>query len=149
MSEPTDDDEKRRKKAALTKVILILIFLGAIGVFALTVLGAILSGDGGSNDRPAAATTVTVIYRVTGNDRYLADLTYTNASGNVEQFDGAFLPWEMEIKVPVGQAVYISAQSTRDETKTIACEIRVNGQLLEQASSTGRFVIASCSGSAE
>ena len=101
-------------------------------------------------DEPAATVrpqTYTVVYTVTGTSNR-ATLTYENGSGNTEQKD-VDVPWTQTYTVPQGQFVYLSAQSRDDSSRTIECQIVVNGVVVEQAESTGRFVIASCSGRAE
>ena len=99
--------------------------------------------------RPAATARplmVNVVYEVTGSGAS-ADLTYENQTGNTEQRTVP-VPWKQTLTVPAGSFLYVSAQSADDGTRTIGCTISVNGRVLETAESRGRFVIATCSGSA-
>lgn len=97
----------------------------------------VVGGDGSD--------TYYVLYRVTGNGRR-ADVTYENAGGNSEQIDGVEIEWKKGQTMEVGDFVYLSAQSADDTGRTITCEILVNGEVVETATSSGRYVIASCSG---
>jgi len=129
----------------LIKVILVI-----FGAFIIIVY---LLGDGGGgggsgsrSSRPTARpSTYDIIYRISGSTSK-ASLTYENASGNTEQQD-VRVPWELELEVPAGQFLYISAQNDRD-SGSIRCEIVQDGKVVEEASSSGAYVIASCSGSA-
>ena len=75
-----------------------------------------------------------------------ADLTIRNETGGTEKTDFVFLPWEMNFQtVSKGAFLYISAQATRNSE--ITCIITVNGIVIQQATSKGEYVIATCSGS--
>ncbi|MCP4542702.1 MAG: hypothetical protein GY832_36735 [Chloroflexi bacterium] len=58
------------------------------------------------------------------------------------------VPWEYTFTASRGDFLYISAQNENDRG-TIACEIVVNNVKVETAESSGAYVIAGCSGSAE
>lgn len=76
-------------------------------------------------------------------------LTYTNESGGSEQndFDGKS-PWVLEMKKPSGSTLYISAQNKQD-TDPVGVKIYVDGALLQEASSTAEYGIATASGSVQ
>jgi hypothetical protein len=74
-----------------------------------------------------------------------ADLTYTSAEGATEQQRDAQLPWSQTLTAPSGFFAYISAQNTCDYG-TVDCRIRLDGNTVKYAESTGAYVIASCSG---
>jgi hypothetical protein len=84
----------------------------------------------------------TVVYEVTGDGS--ADLTIGNASGGIEQ-KTVNLPYSEELTRPPGGFVYLSAHL--NGTGSISCRITYGGQVIQQASSQGEFVTASCSGS--
>lgn len=86
-----------------------------------------------------------VEYRVTGTGR-TGDVTYENGDGGTSQED-IRIPWDKEVTMGFGDFVYVSTQSGDDASRTITCEIYVNGQLYKKSTSDGRYVIASCSGS--
>lgn len=86
-------------------------------------------------------------YRV-GGTATRASLTYQNESGGTEQRD-VTLPWSTQFTAHLDDFLYVSAQSLDDDSRRITCEIRSDGDLIEDAESEGRFVIASCSGSAD
>lgn len=146
MSELTP--EEKRKKSNRNFIILVGIAL-AIAFFCQ--VATWLSSDDDEVSRPRATTrpqTVTVEYRITGNGNG-ASVTYENEGGNTEQ-KNVSVPWTQRYtNVPRGQFVYISAQSNDDTGRQIKCEIVVNGVVIEEAQSSGRYVIASCSGRAE
>ena len=88
-----------------------------------------------------------ITYRVEGT-AHTVDLTYNNASGNTEQKDDVRLPWQMTFTVPRGEFLYVSAQN-QGTTGSVKCVILVDGLPAERAESSGEYVIATCSGSAE
>ena len=85
-----------------------------------------------------------VIYYVRGTASTVS-LTYENESGNTEQKDGVELPWRKMMSVEDGAFLYISAQNEQD-SGSVVCEILVDGVKMEEASSSGAYVIATCSG---
>ena len=117
--------------------------------FVILALVLLVACGGGSSyqyqSRPRA-TSYQVTYRVTGSPGATADVTYENEGGNGEQQDGVRLPWTKTYQMEYGDFMYISAQILIDGR--IKCEIMVDGKVAETAESTGRYVIASCSGSA-
>ena len=100
---------------------------------------------------------MSVEYTLTSSDRTNASVTLENGRGGTEQrdviVDGT---WSYVIDNPVPNAfLYISAQSTDDAFRDIACQIviwvgdqgTVRGVVISEASSLGEFVIVSCDGS--
>jgi hypothetical protein len=92
----------------------------------------------------------TVRYEVSGYGvgyHESVSLTYTNESGGSEQkdFDGKS-PWVLEMMKPTGATLYISAQNKQD-TDPVGVKIYVDGALLQEASSTAEYGIATASGS--
>lgn len=73
------------------------------------------------------------------------DLTYENKSGNTEQITVSG-SWDYEFEAEKGTFVYISAQNNNDHG-TVSVQITVDGGVIEDASSTGAYVIATASGS--
>jgi hypothetical protein len=92
---------------------------------------------------------VRIEYRVDADPSSRASLTYNNESGNTEQIDPARLPWSKKFTVSENSRffMYISAQNLRDRSPygTITCEVYLNGRLIETATSSGQFTIATCS----
>jgi hypothetical protein len=94
-----------------------------------------------------------VVYLLTGTATG-ADITYTTSAGTTQQESGVAVPLTAEdgstqgigFDSRPGDAVYISAQATDDAPVTIGCEIQIDGATFKQASSDGRYVIATCSG---
>jgi hypothetical protein len=128
-----------------------LILWSAIVIFILAALWLASSdSDGEARSIPTPFPTedvnYEVLYRVTGNGR-LADVTYENRSGNAEQVDDIEIPWQRGQRMEAGDFVYLSVQSGDNASRTITCQIEVNGRVVESATSSGRYVIASCSGS--
>jgi hypothetical protein len=117
---------------------LVLVILG-VCLF-IYVLSQCSGGGGGGG----GSTQLTITYRVTGNGS--ADLTLENASGNTEQYTVG-LPYSKSFLVNPGAYLYISAQQTG--SGNVTCDILANGQVIETASSSGEYVIASCSGFAK
>lgn len=84
-----------------------------------------------------------VQYQVDGSARR-ASLTYQNASGGTEQKTVA-LPVSMVFDAPSGRFVYLSAQNG-DQQGTIHVAITVDGRVLQEATSSSRYGIATASG---
>jgi hypothetical protein len=95
---------------------------------------------------PTAPAMHTVTYQIGGTGRNRVDLTYENASGNSQQ-ETINVPWSIEFQAPAGQFVYLSGQLAVRGASTVTCKILVDGEVLEEATSQGEYVIASCSGS--
>lgn len=96
--------------------------------------------------QPTAPIMHTVTYQIGGTARNSVDLTYQNASGNSQQ-ETINVPWSIEFQAPAGQFVYLSGQLAVKGASTITCKILIDGQIVEEATSKGEYVIASCSGS--
>lgn len=135
----------KKKSGGGGKLLLLLIAI----VACLWIFSTIGGGGSSSPSVPRATSAprnALVVYEITGTARRV-DLTIENEGGNTEQFDDAAVPYKKTFAVPRGQFVYISAQN-QGETGTVKCTITVDGVVLETAESSGRFVIATCSGSA-
>jgi hypothetical protein len=111
-------------------------------------------GGGDTSDRypplptvPAAShpTTHSVMYRVTTGGNRRVDLTYENEGGNGEQRSNVRTPWQVSYRMQDGDFVYVSAQL--QAYGIVTCEILVDGAVVETATSSGQYVIATCSGS--
>lgn len=108
---------------------------------------------------PAPPADVEVMYQLTGTCTQTeydtnpgspcvggdASITIANASGGTEQTTVAF-PYQLTFRRPVGSFIYISGQLGGDGN--ITCTAYSNGWVVQTATSSGQFVIASCSGSA-
>jgi len=73
------------------------------------------------------------------------DLTYENQGGNTEQITMSG-SWDYEFPAEEGTFVYLSAQNNNN-SGTVSVQISVDGGVIEEASSSGAFVIATASGS--
>jgi hypothetical protein len=122
------------------------------------VLGALLMGACRNEQDilsqvPPPKKTYWVTYRATGSygrrdkkkDRVYAHVTYLNEQGGTEQRDVA-LPWEWKIVVRVGRPLYLSVQNGSGEYADVSCEILVNDAPLRESTSSGQYVITTCSG---
>lgn len=118
----------QRKSSPLAGILLLLIVVGCGGLW--------LFGGGGrsapTTNRSVAGSNVT--YKISGTARS-ASLTYTNASGGIEQQAAVSLPWEQSLSARSGQFV------------SVTCEILLNGVVIKKSTSTGAYTIASCNGS--
>jgi hypothetical protein len=90
-----------------------------------------------------------VLYVISNGDgmHLEASLTYINSSGGTQQehFVGTG-PFKIEVQRPSGSPVYMSAQLSDEYLDNIHVEILVDGKLLQEASSTGTYSIATASG---
>jgi hypothetical protein len=87
----------------------------------------------------------TVKYEVTCSPSGF-DITYENSSGNTEQKTISSGSWTTTFTGNQGDFVYISAQAD-NENANITTKIYYQGDIIEQASSSGDYVIATASGS--
>jgi hypothetical protein len=136
---PAPTAPTQRKSSPLAGILLLLIVVGCGGLWLL--------GDGGRSTPSTnrSATDFSVTYKISGTARS-ASLTYTNASGGIEQKEAVRLPWEQSFSARSGQFVSISAQN-QGSSGTVTCEILLNGVVVKQSTSTGAYTIAACNGS--
>lgn len=94
--------------------------------------------------------TALVVYGLTGTASH-ADLTYTDASGNIQQQSGVSIPLNntsgtrgIRFTVERGAFVQFSAQNA-GESGELTCTISVNGTVINTGHSSGGFTIVSCS----
>jgi hypothetical protein len=73
-------------------------------------------------------------------------ITYENSSGNTEQQTIRSSNWSTSFTAKSGDFVYISAQA-ENENADVHVSIKYKGDIIEQASSSGDYVIATASGS--
>lgn len=126
----------------------------AVIVVGIFIVGALQGGDGDDGKTPVEPVTRTVTYRIGGTAQGV-DITMENAMGNTEQAQGKAVPLHnsttgtegVSFEARPGQYLYISAQNT-GATGTVTCVIDVDGVVIETATSSGAYVIASCSGTA-
>lgn len=98
--------------------------------------------------RQSVPTFGTVIYEVVGKPGATrVSLTYENDTGNTEQHD-VNLPWEKTLYLPSGQFVYVSAQLDQASGFEVTCRIIAGNRVIETATSSGQYSIATCSGRA-
>lgn len=84
-----------------------------------------------------------VLYRISGTTGNV-DVTLTNASGGTEQRN-IKPPYELAFSAVSGQVVYLSGQNKWD-AGVVTCEILLDGQVVQTATSNTAFGIATCSG---
>lgn len=93
----------------------------------------------------AARGLVEVVYSVTGSAGSVS-ITQRNVGGGTEQYDSS-LPLSRSFWIRPGSFLYISAQNNGD-SGDVRCNITSNGRTVQSASSSGAYVIATCSGTA-
>lgn len=125
-------------KKTLTVPMLIAIILVLIVCYLLA--NSINKNGGGNN----TVTNHYASYRISGTAG-LADITYENETGGTEQRTVG-IPWtSASWKVQDGDFLYISAQN-QGETGSVICEILIDGVSIKKSTSSGAYVIATCSG---
>jgi len=72
-------------------------------------------------------------------------ITYENSSGNTEQQSVSSNSWSTSFSAQSGDFVYISAQA-ENENADIYVSIKYKGNIIEESSSSGDYVIATASG---
>ena len=93
---------------------------------------------------PRPADSITVFYEIDGTAPGNVLLTYTNASGGMEQ-QTKKLYWFTDLKVARGTSLYLSAQN-QDARGTIKAKIFANGIVVQEAETATPYGIASVSG---
>jgi hypothetical protein len=146
------DDRPARKRHGKVKWI--------VGGFAVLAIAGAVGSHGGSTAKaadpaPAAASQSLgdqlravggheVAYKVTGTT-LAADLTITTRDGGTSQLQSSAVPFSHIEPMTSGQFFYISAQNHEDKG-TVTCTVEVDGQVVSINTSSGAYVIASCSG---
>jgi len=131
----------------MSKTIRLILFGLVVVAVILWALGQL---GGGGNDEPVARPQQTapavrdVVYRIGGTSSVVLDVTINNASGNTEQLE-ARSGFERTFEMSAGEFVYISVQNA-DNGGSIRCQILIDGDVAEEATSAGEFAIATCSG---
>jgi len=85
-----------------------------------------------------------VRYNVTGSARF-ANLTYQSGPGATQQEQHVSLPWSKFFSMHAGDPVYIAAQNSGD-AGTVAVEIVAAGKIIQSATSTGAYAVATAGG---
>ncbi len=112
------------------------------------------SAPGGGSSGSAVASrsgsrgefTYKITYRVTGSAG-AAHLTYRNAEGGTVQ-QSVRIPWELSFDAKGGTFLSVSAQN-QGVAGSVTCEILLDGESRTTSTSSGAYVIAECSNSAE
>ena len=73
------------------------------------------------------------------------DITLNNATGGTEQYSDVSLPWEKHYDDFTDWFLYISAQN-QGSSGTVTVKVYHNGNLVDSATSSGAYVIATASG---
>lgn len=74
------------------------------------------------------------------------DLTYSDSKGNTKQ-TSMTSSWSLSFEADEDQFLYLSAQNN-NQTGTVSVSIKCAGKTIDDASSSGAYVIATASGSA-
>ena len=125
---------------------------------------AACSGGGGSSptdeDSPAPAVTEesasrVVTYEVTGDGTKAGSITYLTFNGgssSQQQEMDAAIPWTKEVAIDdpglFTSSIFSLVAQAGDGT-TISCKITADGEVIQEATSTGQYSVVTCSGSAE
>jgi hypothetical protein len=128
-----------------------------VGVILFLVLGSVNRNTHLTDPPEVGASGHKVLYIISGDPTYVngegtpclsASLTYTNSSGGTQQEDapGCHSPFEIEVTRASGDPVYISAQMTYETEHLIHVSILVDGKLVQEASSTSTYGVATASG---
>ena len=99
----------------------------------------------GSTIAPGQSVARVVEYVITSKPAAIVNLTYQNASGGTSQESGTRTPWSETMTMQAGGFAYVSAQGN-EYAAEITCEIWVDGMLGATSTSSGAFVVVTCSG---
>lgn len=84
-----------------------------------------------------------MVYNVTCSS---CDLTYSDSGGNTQQVSMSST-WELKFDADKGQFLYVSAQNNNN-SGSVSVSIKCRGKTIDDANSSGAYVIATASGSA-
>lgn len=124
--------------------------VAAIVVGAVIVLESLNDGPGALPDQRRKAlprSNHKVVYEVTGVGQS-PEIQFTSSGSNdIIRVAGASLPWRKELTISVGPSVGIAQvlAANSGKSKTVACSIRIDGQLVNQQTASGEFSSVSCS----
>jgi hypothetical protein len=107
-------------------------------------LSDLIGNDPSSNVVNPLKLTHEVVYRVEGGAQS-AMITYNNDQNGTEQVNEALLPWTKTYELDNGQFATLVAQSG-SYGSTITCIIIVDGKEWKRSTSSGDFVIVTCTG---
>lgn len=116
-------------------LMLCVVLVALAGTYLLTVSPA---------PRTVSSSTFDVKYVIDGSAKSVG-ITYTNATGGIEQRSTVRLPFVLTFTAPEGQFLSISAQNDGN-LGSVSCHILLDGFEQRSAVSSGAYVIASCSG---
>lgn len=100
---------------------------------------------------PTVARTRIVTYTVTSPDpNARADIVLANGEGGTDQLESRLItvanPFEHTVVLRLGDVATLSAQHRSDlPDREITCAIRIGGETADQATSRGRYPVATCS----
>lgn len=122
--------------------------IAGLAVMVLTMGAASSCGSGtiGASQAPTSKTQA-ITYTVEGGT-LAGNITYSSdGAGSQEQASDVKLPWTKTINVSSGFAL-VSLLAQNSAGKSITCRITdADGKVIKEATSTGKYAIASCSGS--
>ena len=153
---PAADPVPKKKSSKGTKMV-------ACIVIGLAVFGISKAMGGDSSAAPSSSSSLSgaindfgadhkVVYKVTGTTKQ-ASITMTTGGGDTSQQSDVDVPLTSKSAgaegltqtMKSGQFFYISAQNSNDHG-SITCSVEVDGVVVKTATSSGGYVIASCSG---
>ena len=88
-----------------------------------------------------------VRYEVDGTAS-LVNITIEGSGGGTEQYSDVIPPWSYNFSAMKDDFIYVSAQN-QTATGSVTVRIKVDGDVVEQSSSNGAYVIATAYGSVE
>ena len=101
-----------------------------------------------SADPPRAAPATVGLHRVTyraSGQAASATIDYRTRGGPIEHTTTKTLPWAVELEVPAGEALHITASGRALwGESTIICEILVDGIVQAKATGIGFLAVAAC-----
>lgn len=114
-------------------------------VIAIVVIG-IIGAVGYNQAKQSGQLAFTVTYKVSGTATDNA-ITYENSTGSTAQQSNAPLPWQQSYNFTDGSFFGTLTATVGANGGSLTCQILVNNKVVKQASSSGTFASASCSGS--
>lgn len=116
---------------SMKKLIAVILIVCFVALFSI----------GGTCDSPNSPAVVE--YKITGTASWV-DVTLTNATGGTEQYSGVLVPHTYTFRNYTDWFLYISAQNQGD-SGSVTVTIYLNGEVVNTATSSGAYVIATAS----
>jgi hypothetical protein len=114
------------------------------GAFIVALVLTVGCNAGGTGSDSGSGSGKQITFEVTGTGTTKADVTYALGTDQTQE-NGVTVPWtktltsKSDTDIPV-----VTAQSSDEGGKEIACKVSVGGKVVKENKSTGEFAVVTC-----